>query len=101
MSSVTGVACQGTSAVNIITMMLDLGIDLEPMRVQQPVARHRWSVAVMHGGQRRRFASHRNRSKPIATVENGRDAVVCCLLMREAVYTKQVATMEQLKAGRG
>ena len=42
--------------------------------------------------------SVRDRSKPIATVENGRDAVLCCLLMRQAVYTKDIATMEKLKA---
>jgi len=44
------------------------------------------------------FKSVKDRSKPIATVENGRDAVLCCLLMREAVYTRQIATMEKLKA---
>ena len=41
--------------------------------------------------------SVKTRSKPIATVENGRDAVMCSLLMREAVYTKQVVTLETLK----
>ncbi len=41
--------------------------------------------------------SVRTRSKPIATVENGRDAVLCSLLMREAVYTKQVVTLDTLK----
>jgi predicted dehydrogenase len=44
--------------------------------------------------------SVKERSKPIATVENGRDAVLCCLLMRKAVETKEVATMERLKAER-
>jgi predicted dehydrogenase len=42
--------------------------------------------------------SVKDRSRPIATVENGRDAVLCCLLMREAVYTGQIATLEKLKA---
>jgi len=41
--------------------------------------------------------SVRTRSKPIATVENGRDAVMCCLLLREAVYSKQAVTLETLK----
>jgi hypothetical protein len=42
--------------------------------------------------------SVKDRSRPIATVENGRDAVLCCLLMREAVFTRQIATLEKLKA---
>jgi myo-inositol 2-dehydrogenase/D-chiro-inositol 1-dehydrogenase len=39
----------------------------------------------------------KTRNKPIATVENGRDAVMCSLLMREAVYTKEIVTLDTLK----
>ena len=41
--------------------------------------------------------SVRDRSKPVATVENGRDAVLACLLVREAVYRKQPVEMKELR----
>lgn len=40
--------------------------------------------------------SVKDRSKPVATVENGRDAVLACLLVREAVYRKAPVTMKEL-----
>lgn len=41
--------------------------------------------------------SVKDRSKPVATVENGRDAVLSCLLVREAVYQQKVMTMKELR----
>jgi myo-inositol 2-dehydrogenase/D-chiro-inositol 1-dehydrogenase len=40
--------------------------------------------------------SVRTRTEPVCTVENGRDAVLTCLLVRAAVDTQSVATMERL-----
>jgi predicted dehydrogenase len=37
-------------------------------------------------------------SKPVATAENGRDAVLACLLVREAVYRKQPVAMKELRS---
>lgn len=42
--------------------------------------------------------SVRTRKAPVATVEHGRDAVLACLLVREAVYRRGEVTMEELKA---
>lgn len=42
--------------------------------------------------------SVRTRSRPVATVDEGRDAVLACLLVREAVYRGGVVTMEELTA---
>ncbi len=39
----------------------------------------------------------KDRSKPVSTVENGRDAVLSCLLVREAVYRQKVLTMKELR----
>jgi myo-inositol 2-dehydrogenase/D-chiro-inositol 1-dehydrogenase len=39
--------------------------------------------------------SVRTRKPPIATVEHGRDAVLACLLTRQAVYTRKTVTMEE------
>jgi hypothetical protein len=33
----------------------------------------------------------------VATVEHGRDAVLACLLVREAVYQKKPITMKELR----
>ena len=41
--------------------------------------------------------SVKDRSKPVATVENGRDAVLSCLLVRESVYRQKVMTMKELR----
>ena len=41
--------------------------------------------------------SVKDRSKPVATVENGRDAVLSCLLVRESVYRQKVLTMKELR----
>ena len=41
--------------------------------------------------------SVKTRKKPVATVENGRDAVLSCLLVREAVYRQQPVTMKELR----
>ncbi|MFM8273224.1 MAG: Gfo/Idh/MocA family protein [Gemmata sp.] len=41
--------------------------------------------------------SVRDRKPPVATVEHGRDAVLACLLVREAVYQKKPVTMKELK----
>jgi myo-inositol 2-dehydrogenase / D-chiro-inositol 1-dehydrogenase len=40
--------------------------------------------------------SVRTRSEPVCTVEHGRDAVLTCLLVRAAVESQTVATMERL-----
>jgi myo-inositol 2-dehydrogenase/D-chiro-inositol 1-dehydrogenase len=37
------------------------------------------------------------RNRPVATVEHGRDAVLSCLLVREAVYRRGEVTMEELR----
>lgn len=42
-------------------------------------------------------ASVRTRTAPVATVEHGRDAVLACLLVREAVYQNRPVTMKELK----
>ncbi|MBN1419470.1 MAG: Gfo/Idh/MocA family oxidoreductase [Planctomycetes bacterium] len=42
--------------------------------------------------------SVRTRTTPVATVEHARDAVLACLLVRHAVYTRSVAEMEDLRA---
>jgi predicted dehydrogenase len=42
-------------------------------------------------------ASVRTRKPPVATVEHGRDAVLACLLVREAVYQKRPVTMKELR----
>jgi predicted dehydrogenase len=42
-------------------------------------------------------ASVTNRTPPVATVEHGRDAVLACLLVREAVYQKKPITMKELR----
>ena len=42
--------------------------------------------------------SVRHRTPPVATVEQGRDAALACLLVREAVYRGGVITMEELTA---
>ena len=42
-------------------------------------------------------ASVKSRKPPVATVEHGRDAVLACLLVREAVYTKKPVTMKELR----
>ncbi len=41
--------------------------------------------------------SVRTRSAPVATAAQGRDAVLTCLLVREAVYRGGVVTMDELK----
>lgn len=41
--------------------------------------------------------SVKTRKAPVATVEHGRDAVLACLLVREAVYQKKPVTMKELK----
>jgi predicted dehydrogenase len=41
--------------------------------------------------------SVKDRKPPVATVEHGRDAVLACLLVREAVYQKKPITMKELK----
>jgi predicted dehydrogenase len=38
-----------------------------------------------------------SRKAPVATVEHGRDAVLACLLVREAVYQKKPVTMKELR----
>ncbi len=43
-------------------------------------------------------ASVKSRKAPVATVEHGRDAVLACLLVREAVYTKKPVTMKELRS---
>ena len=40
--------------------------------------------------------SVRTRKPPVATVEHGRDAVLACLLVREAVYQRKPVTMKEL-----
>jgi predicted dehydrogenase len=45
--------------------------------------------------------SVRTRKPPVSTVEQGRDAVLACLLVREAVYRQGTVTMEELKASQG
>jgi predicted dehydrogenase len=42
--------------------------------------------------------SVRNSRPPVATVRHGRDAVLACLLVREAVYRKRVVTVKELPA---
>jgi predicted dehydrogenase len=42
-------------------------------------------------------ASVKSRKPPVATVEHGRDAVLACLLVREAVYQKKPVTMKELR----
>jgi len=42
-------------------------------------------------------ASVKSRKAPVATVEFGRDAVLTCLLVREAVYQKKPITMKELR----
>ncbi len=42
-------------------------------------------------------ASVANRKPPVATVEHGRDAVLACLLVREAVYQRKPITMKELR----
>ena len=44
----------------------------------------------------RSVRSVRTRTEPVCTVENGRDAVLTCLLVRAAVDSQSVATMERL-----
>ncbi len=39
----------------------------------------------------------KERKPPVATVEHGRDAVLACLLVREAVYQKKPITMKELR----
>jgi predicted dehydrogenase len=41
--------------------------------------------------------SVKTRKAPVATVEHGRDAVLTCLLVREAVYQKKPVTMKELR----
>lgn len=41
--------------------------------------------------------SVRTRTQPVATVEHGRDAVLACVLVREAVYKQGVVTMDELE----
>ena len=43
-------------------------------------------------------ASVRSRKPPVCRVEHGRDAVLACLLVREALDAKRVATMKELLA---
>jgi predicted dehydrogenase len=43
-------------------------------------------------------ASVRTRKRPVCRVEHGRDAVLACLLVREALDSKRVATMKELLA---
>ena len=38
----------------------------------------------------------RTRKKPVANVAHGRDGVLACLLVREAVYTGGVARLDDL-----
>ena len=42
--------------------------------------------------------SVRNGRPPVATVRHGRDAVLACLLVREAVYRKRAVTVKELPA---
>jgi hypothetical protein len=39
----------------------------------------------------------RTRKKPFSNVENGRDAVLVALLVREAVYGRKVVTMDEIR----
>ena len=41
--------------------------------------------------------SVRTRKPPVANVDHGRDAVLACLLVREAVYTGRVVTLDEIK----
>lgn len=41
--------------------------------------------------------SVRTRNPPVANVDHGRDAVLSCLLVREAVYTGRVVTMDEIR----
>ena len=41
--------------------------------------------------------SVKTRKAPVANVEHGRDAVLACLLVREAVYQKKPVTMKELR----
>ncbi len=50
-----------------------------------------------HLGLKAFVNSVRTRSAPVATAENGRDAVLSCLLVREAVYRGGVVTMHELR----
>jgi myo-inositol 2-dehydrogenase / D-chiro-inositol 1-dehydrogenase len=45
--------------------------------------------------------SVRTRKPPVASVEEGRNAALSCLLVREAVYRKSVVTMEEILAKAG
>lgn len=38
----------------------------------------------------------RERSQPVATIEHAREALLACLLMREAVYRKTMVTMKEI-----
>ena len=38
----------------------------------------------------------RERSQPVATVAHAREALLTCLLMREAVYRKTMVTMKEI-----
>ena len=42
--------------------------------------------------------SVRIRKPPVATVEHGRDSVLACTLVREAIYQGQIVTLEMLRA---
>jgi hypothetical protein len=42
--------------------------------------------------------SVRHGKPPVATVRHGRDAVLACLLVREAVYPKKAVTAKELGA---
>jgi predicted dehydrogenase len=44
------------------------------------------------------LTSVREGRPPVATVQHGRDAVLACLLVREAVYRKKVVTVKELPA---
>jgi hypothetical protein len=39
----------------------------------------------------------RTRQRPFSNVNNGRDAVLVALLVREAVYGRKVATLEEVR----
>ncbi|MBI4602163.1 MAG: Gfo/Idh/MocA family oxidoreductase [Planctomycetes bacterium] len=57
------------------------------------------------GGNTTRFAQEaflecvRARKRPFSNVLNGRDAVLVALMVRDAVYGRRVATMEEVKRG--
>jgi myo-inositol 2-dehydrogenase/D-chiro-inositol 1-dehydrogenase len=42
------------------------------------------------------LAAVRSHSQPVATVDHGRNAVIACLLMRQAVYSKRPVELNEI-----